>query len=320
MTAIESVGVHVPRYRIAADTVREAWGQFEPAGIQTVAVAGPDEDALTMAVEAAERALETSRHDRSAISTLAVGTTTPPLDESDLAAQATEMLGLPRAVESATFTQSTRAGTSALHSATALREGPALVVAADAPDGEPDEALGQAAGAGAVAFVLADDGPTVLEETGTATRAYPGTRFRERGSETVSAYGATTYERRAYTETIARAIEDLPGEPDAIAPSAPDGSMPYRATSDVDADPDVYQRASDLGDTGAASPLFGLLAAWDADEEDVVVVGYGDGASADALRLTGSAPVESGSIDPVEVTYAEYLRIRGDLVSAGGDR
>lgn len=320
MTAITGVGVHVPRYRLAAETVADAWGRFEAAGVETVAIAGPDEDALTMAVEAAARALDAAGIEAGDVSAATVGTTTPPLDESDLTGHFVAMLGLPATVESAVFTGSTRAGTRAIRSAAALRDGPALAVAADCPVGPPDDGIGQGAGAGAVAFLLEDDGPATIGESASVSRAYPGTRYRERGADQVRTYGATSYERRAYTETIAEAVAELDGEVRALAPSAPDGSMPYRAAGAIDGDVEGYQRARSLGDTGAASPFFGLLEAWAAGEDDVVVAGYGDGASVDAIRILGSVEPEERASDPVDLDYPGALRIRGDIVSQGGGR
>lgn len=318
MTAIETAGVHVPRYRIRAETVREARGSFEPSGVNSVAVPGADEDALTMGVEAAERALDGAGLDRSAITTLAIGTTTPPLDEGDLPAQVVELLGLSRSVETTAITQSTRAGTRALLTAENMRDGPALAIAADAPQGPPDEALGQGAGAGAVALLLTGDGPAAITATASTTRAYPGTRYRERGETDVTSYGATAYERRAYVESVARTIEALGERPSAIAPTAPDGAMAYRSTNDLDGDPTVYQAASSLGDTGAASPLFGLLEAWEADESDVVVVGSGGG-SADALRISGTVDRNRSPVPTADLSYPTYLELRGETVATGGD-
>lgn len=318
MTGIESVGVHVPRYRIQAETVREARGSFEPSGVNSVAVPGADEDTLTMGVEAAERALDGAALDRSALTTLAIGTTTPPLDEGDLTAQVAELLGLPRSVETTAITQSTRAGTRALRSAASVRDGLALAIAADAPQGPPDEALGQGAGAGAVALLLTDDGAAGITATASTARTYPGTRYRERGESDVKSYGATAYERRAYVESVARTIEALGERPNAIAPTAPDGAMPSRATNDLDGDPTVYQAASALGDTGAASPLFGLLEAWQEDESDVVVVGSGGG-SADALRISGTVDPNRSPVPTVDLSYPTYRKLRGETVASGGD-
>ncbi|MEA5387472.1 hypothetical protein VB779_10740 [Haloarculaceae archaeon H-GB11] len=54
--AITGIGVAVPRGRIDADTIGNAWGRFEATGIDATAVPAGDEDALTLGVEAGERA------------------------------------------------------------------------------------------------------------------------------------------------------------------------------------------------------------------------------------------------------------------------
>jgi hydroxymethylglutaryl-CoA synthase len=197
-------------------------------------------------------------------------------------------------------------------------DGPALAVAADAPRGDPGDALGHAAGAGAVALVLTDDGPATVEATAHYTREFAGTRFRERGADTVDAYDATAYERDAYTSVVAGAVDGLDEVGDVLAPTAPDGKLPYRAARGTDASPEVSQAAHELGDTGAASPLFGLCAAWRDGADAVTVVGYGDGASADAVTVSGTVPVDWDR-ETVEITYAEYARKRGLVVTEGGD-
>lgn len=316
--SIESAGAYTPRFRIDAEAFTEAWGSFDASGVDAKAVPGADEDAVTMGVEAAREALDGSAHDREALSGLAFASTTPPVDEGDVAATVAEILGLDNSIETAAFTQSTGAGGSALRWGMSVPAGPTLVVAADAPVGAPDDDRDHAAGAGAVAFVLAADGTVEIQETATYTEEHPGTRFRERGASTVDAYDATAYERDAYTSVVAGVVDGLDAVGDVLAPTAPDGKLPYRATRGLDADPAVSQVATDLGDTGAASPLFGLCAAWQNDAEAVTVVGYGDGASADAVTVSGTVPVDWAR-ETVEISYAEYARKRGLVVTGGGD-
>lgn len=157
LSPVAGAGAYVPRFTIEAETIGEAWDGFRASGITEKRVAGPDEDAVTMAVEAAQKALSAAGMGRDDIVTLALGTTTPPLDEGDLGIRVAEILGLPRGVEVSVHTQSTRAGTRAMLDA-ARAEGPALAVASDCPEGAPDDALDHAAGAGAVALVTAPTG------------------------------------------------------------------------------------------------------------------------------------------------------------------
>ncbi|MFC6838148.1 hypothetical protein [Halomarina ordinaria] len=318
MSALVSAGAYLPRARIDAATVGEAWDGFKAGGVREKRVAGYDEDAVTMGVEAARAAL--GDLDTDDVGALAFATTTPPLDEGDVGVRLAEILGLPRSTDVTTFTQSTRAGTRALLSAlsTPVRT---LVVVADCPVGATDDAVDHAAGAGAVALVVGADGPATVAEHATYAREYPGTRFRRRGGEGVETYGATAYGRDAFTSVVAGAVEGLETVPGALAPTATDGKLPGRAARGIDADVEVYHRAADLGDTGAASPFFGLFAAWAAGESAVAVVGFGDGAGADALRIEGSLDVASNEDRPTEdLTYAEYLRKRGRVLSEGGER
>lgn len=324
MTGIESAGAYTPRFRIDAAEFDEAWGGNEAAGVSTKAVPKSDEDAVTMAVEAIEAALSESAYEPSEIGLLAVGTTTPPIDEGEIGATVAEIVGLGRDLELAVHTQSTRAGTEALCAAVRADTHPAIVVAADCPVGRPPEAADHAAGAGAVAFVLDADGPVTIDDHAAYTQEYAGTRFRRRGASAIESYDATGYERDAYRTVIAGAVDALgidseTGDSIALAPSAPDGGLPYRAGRAVDVDVDVYEPASSLGDLGAASALFGLLEAWDDGREETVVVGYGDGASADALQITGSLDVDRDRTTE-SIDYASYARRRGFLSDAeGGD-
>lgn len=311
---IESAGAYVPRYRLSADEIEAAWGDVRARGVQTKAVPGPDEDSVTMAVAAVRDALADSRYDPGELSGLALGTTTPPVDEEDVGVRVAEAAGLPRAIEVATFSQSTRAGTRALLSALRM-DGPAVAVAADCPLADPGDALEHAAGAGAVALVAADDGPVAVTDVAAYARAFPGTRFRERGDGAVDSYDATQYDREAVRTVAGGALEGVPAAP-AIAPTAPDGDVPYRAAGAAPFDAEVSEVASDLGDAGAASPLLGLVAAWGAGHEAVVVLGYGSGAGADALRLEGSLDADWDR-ETEALSYPAYLRQRGHV--GGGD-
>jgi len=318
--SIESYAAYVPRLRVEASEFEEAWGSFDARGVEEKRVPEADEDAVTMAVEAVEKAIERSSHEKDDIGSLAFGTTTPPLEEGEVGAQVAEIVGFGKGTEVVVHSQSARAGVRSLATASSAAEGTAVAVAADCPLGKPDDSVDHAAGAGAVALVVSDEdaGAVGMKQKASYTQEFPGTRFRERGEKRVRKYDATAYERDAYTTAVSEAFEATDATASVLAPTAPDADLPYRAGRSVGTE--VYEAASTLGDTGAASPLFGLLEAWQNDEEDVVVVGYGDGACADALRLLGALEGDWERERTKTVTYTEYLRQRGHVVSdAGGD-
>ncbi|WP_227130753.1 zinc ribbon domain-containing protein [Halorubellus salinus] len=334
---IRAVGAYAPRNRLPASEVEAAWGSVQASGVGEKAVPGADEDALTMAHEAATNALHADGTDASSIGLLAFASTTPPVEEEDVAVRLGSTLGVPETARHESFGGSTRAGTRALATGldADLGDGElALVVASDCPKGEPAGERDQAAGAGAVAFLVVDDGPASALARGTFVRPSPGTRFRERGSERVDGLGVTSYDRATFTETLAGAVDDLDSgtgdegagdgglDVDAAAVQAPDGAMPYRATGALGVDAEAIQRVAtvhDLGDTGAASALLGLARALDdPDVGPVLVAGYGSGAGADAFVVDTTDAVPAALVlerdDERTLSYAEYLRLRDEIV------
>lgn len=328
MTGVAGVGTHVPRYRIAAETIHEAWGRFQASGIEEKAVPAADEDALTMGAAAARRAIGATRGVTAAdVDLLAFATTTPPLAEEDLTPRLGAFLGVPGTAARRSLGGSTRAGTQALLTAVDADRRPALVVAADCPRGEPSSPEDHAAGAGAAAFVLTDDGPAELASRGEYAADYPGTRFRERGDELVRGLGITSYDRQAFRESVAGAVDDAgvgrdgAAVPSTLALQAPDGSLPGRAAGALALDADLVTVAGDLGDVGAASAPLAMARAWADDGASVLAVGYGSGAGADALHFTGTPPVATRGVEREPVTYSEYLRLRDEITGtppAGG--
>ncbi|MXR51786.1 ACP synthase [Halovenus sp. WSH3] len=323
MTGIDQIGTYVPRYALAAEAVEEAWGQFHGAGIEHTAVPGGDEDTLTMAYEAATNAIEAGDLDHTAFESLLVATTTPPLEEEPMGARLRSTLGLDDSIRTRQLTGSTRAGVEALVTA-AERSGPTLVVASDSPRGAPDSDLEQAGGAGAVALVVTDDGTAEMTDHAARVDAVPGTRFRPAGSDESDGLGIATYDRNAYTSAVGGVAADLDTDPSefaAVALQAPNGKLPYRAAGALGVETETIAagtNVSEIGDTGAASPLFGLATAQSA--ASTLVVGYGSGDAA-AVAIEGSIPVATNPHDGIvpedrrSLNYGEYLRMRGEITT-----
>ena len=143
--------------------------------------------------------------------------------------------------------------------------------------------------------------------------------------------GATGYERQAFTETLAGAVEQLDfggsdgGDLDAAAVQAPDGKLPYRAAGALGVEAETIQQGAtvhELGDTGAASVPLGLAKALAQGDTRVLAASFGSGAGADALLVESGGDGGEGGVsadlaldDAEEVSYAEYLRKRGELTS-----
>ncbi|GGM48384.1 zinc ribbon domain-containing protein [Haloarcula argentinensis] len=324
MTAsgLAAIGAYAPRLRIDAAEFEAAWGRFDAAGIDEKAVPDADEDAVTMGVEAARRALTAADASGTDVAHLAFATTTPPMAEEDLAARLCSILNVSDDAKTQTMTGSTHAGAQALDAT--MDGGPfgediGLVIIGDCPRGDPDSEVEHAAGAGSVALVVDDDGPGTVLERASHTEAYPGTRFRTGGDDRTTGLGVTQYDRDAFTTTLDSAADrlDVPMETvDAAAVQSPDGRLPYRATGALGVDAGTIAAAdtvSTLGDTGAASAFLGAATAFADDPERVLIAAYGSGASATLFVVTGPVPVETALDGTVSLSYAEYLRRRGEI-------
>lgn len=316
---ILAVGAYAPGSRVPADAFEDAWGRFDAPGIETKAVPDADEDALTMGVEAARRALSAAGEAGTVVEQLTFATTTPPLAEEDITARLGSYLDVPADAPRRTHTGSTRAGIDAVIDAVETSR-TALVVTADCPRGEPDDSREHAAGAGAAAFLVGDDAPATIAEHSSHAEPRPGTRFRSNGDAHLDGLDIGTYDRDAFIEPVETAVDGLEVDrlPDAVALQAPNGKLPYRTALDSEAIAAV-ETVSQLGDTAAASVPLSVGAAFEAGYDETLAVAWGSGAGSTAIRIEGAAPVETALSAAAEIEYPAYLRRRGDIIGKKPD-
>src|SRR5207302_6004 len=137
MAGITRISTYVPRRRLDRTVIGQTWGTRVAPGRR--AVAGLDEDALTMAVDAALACLDGA--DPAHFDALYFASTSAPYLEKQVASVVATATDLPRATAVADFGGSVRAGVTALRAAIdAVWAGSvrsALVVAADARSARP---------------------------------------------------------------------------------------------------------------------------------------------------------------------------------------
>ncbi len=151
---LSSIGIYLPRARLDRSLIAQAWGGRPAKGAR--AVAGYDEDALTMGVEAAHRCLEAV--DPLSIGGLFFASTSSPYREKQISSVVATACDLPREILTADFGGSVRSGVAALSAALrAVASGAAdrvLVVASDCRPTEPESELEGVLGDGAAAVVV----------------------------------------------------------------------------------------------------------------------------------------------------------------------
>jgi len=330
MTGITTYAAYVPRLRLERSLIAHAWGGPQPAG--EVAVANYDEDALTMAIEAA---LQCLREDEAArIDAVYFASTSSPYREKQAASMVATACDLPRSAQTADFCGSVRAGISALISGVnAVRAGArsdVLVTVADARLAAPESDLEGLLGDGAAAVRIGGDG-VLAEVVGTASVSEEFTHlWRTDTQRFVQAFTGKFSNTYGYANDMGEALRSLLDahhlQPPMIAKLAlysPDTRAAAELAKEIGFDPRrqlVAPPIAAIGSAGVADVLLALTAALDeaAPGDWILAAAYGEGADAVLLRATDALPqrrarhswkrwLEAKSLLP---SYEKYLKCR----------
>ncbi len=296
MSGIVSYGAYVPPTRLAFASIG---GREAKEGGPEKAVAWNDEDAVSMAVTAAVNCLR--GFDREQIDGVMFACTSYPFDEKQGAALLARALDLPRAVRTADFSGSLRAGTGCLRAAVdAVAAGTArrvLVVASDCRMGAPGSGLELNFGDGAVAFlVAAADVVATLDASHAVTDEIVDV-WRTAGDPFVHSWEDRFVVQEGYTPGIVEGVRGLLAATGArasdfakVALYAPDERSHGRAARKLKLAAGQVQDPlfGRLGNTGCSFALLQLAHALEtANSGDrLLVASYGDGAEALALTVT----------------------------------
>src|ERR671932_1825060 len=170
-TGIVGYGAYVPRFRIAGSEIARVWNGGGAGPVDQKSVACPDEDTITMTIEAGRNALRRARLDGSALGTVWVGSESHPYSVKPSGTIVAEALGATPWVSAADLEFACKAGSEALTAGMGMvGSGMAeyvLAIGADTAQGRPGDALEYTAAAGAAALLIgpADNALAVIEAT-----------------------------------------------------------------------------------------------------------------------------------------------------------
>jgi len=329
MVGVARYGAYIPVWRLDRRLIEQTWGGSQPKG--EIAVANYDEDALTLAIEAATACLGDPP---APVGGVHLATTSAPYAEKQLASVLATACDLPWAITTADFAGSVRAGVSAtLAAVRAVQAGAApavLVAAADVRLASPESELEGLLGDGAAALTIADrdviaefvDAASVAEEFTHAWRT-----DAQRTVQSASGRFSNTY---GYGRDLGAAIRALlerqrlePRAIDALALQSPDARAAADLAKSLGFDPKtqlVDTLQPQIGCTGCAEPLLLLARALDRAQpgQRILLGGYGEGADALLFRAT-DAIAANRAATPVErwlaaksplASYGKYLKFR----------
>jgi 3-hydroxy-3-methylglutaryl CoA synthase len=296
MAGITSIGAYIPLYRLDREEIGRMWRAKGTGGEK--AVAGYDEDTVTMAVAAAQDCLRKGGKQPNG---LFLATTTGPYKEKQHAAIIGSVLDLDKSAHTADFTNSLRAGTSALTSALHAVEAGAvdelLVVASDCRMGAPKGRFEQLVGDGAAALVVGSSDPVAEIEASFSIYSDFTDVWRTEGDAFLHSGEGRFIEEVGYAPLMQEVITEVmkrnglvPSDFARIAFYAPDQRQHADLVKKLGFKPSQIQDPlfSRIGNTGAAAALIMLVAALEEAEagDKVLLAGYGDGADAFILRVT----------------------------------
>jgi len=347
MVGIVGYGTYIPRHRIKVEAIAKVWGADAPSYergllLKEKSVPTPDQDTITMSVEAAKNALRRAQIDPSEIGAVYVGSESHPYAVKPSGTVLAEAIGATPEVHCADFEFACKAGTEGMFvciglvQAGLIRYG--LGVGADTSQGAPGDALEYSAAAGAAAFIFGDDKVVAeVEETYAYMTDTPD--FWRREHQFYPEHGGRFTGEPAYFKHIMGAARGIMAKANATAADftyvifhQPNGKFPLRVGKMLGFTKTQIEPgwlSPTLGNTYSGSSPMGLASTLDIAKagDRILLVSYGSGAGSDAFifRVTERidevrdvAPRTRDQLDnnKVYIDYGTYAKFRGKIRKA----
>lgn len=337
---IVGYGAYIPRYRLPASEIVRVWkGGDGDAPIQEKAVPGPDEDAATIAIEAARNALSRAAISPAKIGAVWVGSESHPYAVKPTSTIVAEAIGATPETQAGDWEFACKAGTEAMQAAFGFVASGmaqyALIVGADTAQGRPGDELEYTASAGGAAYIigLREESLAYLEGSYSYVTDTPDF-FRRPGQEYPKHGSRFTGDPAYFRHILAAArglMEQLGAKPSDYRMAVfhqPNVKFPERAAKTLgftDAQIRTGLLANVIGNTYAGSSLLGLTAMLDVAEpgDRLLLVSFGSGAGSDAMSFVVTdaiaerrdrAPFTQDYIQRRKVIdYGLYVRYRRKL-------
>lgn len=333
-------GAYVPRYRIPGAAIARVW-KFSDNGspVKEKAVAGMDEDVITMSIEAARNALARAGIAASELRAVWIGSESHPYAVKPSGTVVAEAIGATPHVSAGDWQFACKAGTEAIVAAMGLVGSGmgkyALAIGMDTAQGRPGDQLEYTAGCGGAAFILgpADESLAVIEAAYSYVTDTPD--FWRRPEQKYPEHGQRFTGDPAYFKHSETAAEILLKETGATAADyrfavfhQPNPKFPQRAAHALGFNDEQIKDgllSPVIGNTYSGAALIGLTAILDVAQpgDRILMTSFGSGAGSDAfsLRVTDALferrdraiSTAAYIARRTEIDYGTYVRFRGNL-------
>lgn len=340
-------GAYIPRYRIKVEDIARVWGadaQSYKKGleVQEKSVPGPDQDTISMSVEATKHALKRAGINPKEIGAMYIGSESHPYAVKPSGTVVAEAIGATPDIHCADYEFACKAGSEAMFVAMSLVKAGemkyAIGIGADTSQGAPGDALEYTTAAGSASFIF---GSEKLLASCEYTHSYMTDTpdfWRREYMHYPRHGGRFTGEPAYFKHTLGCGKKLL--EKSGMKPSdfkyavfhQPNGKFPKRAAKMLGFTFEQIQQGwlvPLLGNTYSGASPIGLTAVLDVAKpgDYIFMVSYGSGSGSDGFifKVTENLP-NVQNIAPhtrtqlennqVYLDYGTYVKYRGKILKA----
>lgn len=337
---IVGYGAYLPRYRITGKTISAMWtGGVGGSPIKEKSVNSPDEDVITMSIEAARNAMKRAQISPREIRAVWVGSESHPYAVKPTSTVVAEAIGAVPNTQAADWEFACKAGTEAMQAGIGLVGSGmgryALTIGMDTAQGRPADALEYTAAAGGAAILLGPAAESAVIINASYSYVSDTPDFWRREHAMYPSHGDRFTGEPAYFKHVMGAAEfilqQLQATPETYQFAVfhqPNHKFPSRVGQMLGFTPaqlEVGLLSNIIGNTYSGASMIGATAIFDVAQpgDRILMVSYGSGAGSDAFDLTVTerineirdrAPTTRAYIERrKEIDYATYARYRGKI-------
>ncbi|MCL4375771.1 hydroxymethylglutaryl-CoA synthase [Candidatus Marsarchaeota archaeon] len=346
MSGIIGYGSYVPNHRITVEEIARVWGE-DPESIKSglnikeKSVPSSDEDAATIAAEAARKAVYHSGIDAKEIGAIYVGSESHPYAVKPTATIVSEAISAGHNLTASDLEFACKAGTAGMQMLMGMTDSNmikyGMTIGADTSQGRPGDALEYTASAGGAAFIIGKEKKEQIAELITTVSYTSDTPdfWRREGAGFPSHGGRFTGEP-GYFRHITKATELLfektgmkANDFDYAVFHQPNGKFPILVAKKLGFEMKQIEHGlitPVIGNTYSGASLIGLAATLDHAKpgEKILVTSFGSGAGSDSFAIEVREAIEEKrkrsekvhemiSKNKVYIDYSNYLKSRGSI-------
>jgi hydroxymethylglutaryl-CoA synthase len=305
MVGVIGYGTYIPRYRIKLEEIAKVWGTDAESyrkGLYLFekSVPAPDQDTITMSVEAARRAIKRAGINPKDIGSVYIGSESHPYAVKPSGTVLAEAIGATPECHSADLEFACKAGAEGMFitysevKAETVKYG--LAVGGDTSQGAPGDALEYSASAGAACFIMGSEPDKIIAEiTHTYSYMTDTPDFWRREHQFYPSHGGRFTGEPAYFKHVLGCAKGImeqakmkPEDFSFVVFHQPNGKFPQRAYKMLGFKEEQYNEGlvtPYLGNTYSGSSPIGTAASLDASKpgDKILMISYGSGAGSDGF-------------------------------------